>query len=97
MDSARYFNTTWCLTQRTYEVTAITSQHQLCDVMEYAVAVKARAGTFRPELVKSQTEADVVSKYICGFFPGSISLLARSLDALCIDRASIAAEYRCFL
>ncbi|KAL3161527.1 hypothetical protein ABBQ32_010398 [Trebouxia sp. C0010 RCD-2024] len=54
-------------------------------------------GTFRPELVKLQTEADVVSKYMCGFFPGSISLLARSLDALCIDRASIASEYRRFL
>ena len=50
--------------------------------------------TFRPELVRLQTEADAVSKYICGFYPGSSSLLDRSLDALSIDRASTAAESR---
>lgn len=50
--------------------------------------------SFRPELVSLQTEADVVSKYICGFYPGSSSLLDRSLDALCIDRASTASESR---
>ncbi|DBA91798.1 TPA: hypothetical protein ACH3X1_003385 [Trebouxia sp. C0004] len=46
--------------------------------------------SFRPELVSLQTEADAVSKYICG----SSSLLDRSLDALCIDRASTASESR---
>ena len=50
--------------------------------------------TFRPELVRLQAEADAVSKCICGFYPGSSSLLDRSLDALCIDRASTAPETR---
>lgn len=50
--------------------------------------------TFRPELTRLQTEADAVSKYICGFYPGSSSLLDRSLDALGIDRASTAPESR---
>ena len=50
--------------------------------------------TLRPELVRLQTEADAVSKYIYGFYPGSSSLLDRSLDALGIDRASTAPESR---
>ena len=31
---------TWCLTERSGEVTAITSQEEVCDFMEYAVAAK---------------------------------------------------------
>ena len=50
--------------------------------------------TFRPELVRLQAEADAVSRYICGFYPGSSSLLDRSLEALGIDRASTAPESR---
>ena len=50
--------------------------------------------TFRPELVRLQAEADAVSRYICGFYPGSSSLLNRSLEALGIDRASTAPESR---
>ncbi|KAL3138611.1 hypothetical protein ABBQ32_006376 [Trebouxia sp. C0010 RCD-2024] len=34
---------TWCLTQRTGQVTAITSQQKVCDFLEYAMAVKSKS------------------------------------------------------
>lgn len=33
---------TWCLTQRSGEVTAITSQQEVCDFVEYAVVAKSK-------------------------------------------------------
>ena len=48
--------------------------------------------TFRPRLEQLQTESEAVSKYICGSFHDSGSLLDRSLEALGMGKASTAEQ-----